>query len=113
MPHCSYPLRSRFQRRGIASLSYPLEISDANGKALFIAREKFKWFQANTFHVFSPEKAGKNDPDLFQMLPITGQGLDRGVDHGHPRDPKGRGIAAKPCTRAIAAINPSAAAVIR
>lgn len=64
MPVFAYPLAiSPFDT------SHRLHITDANGKALFTAREKFSLLKANTIYVDHADKREKQSADLFQIVP--------------------------------------------
>jgi hypothetical protein len=78
MPQYEYPLRLSKMVSRIAIPSFPIEVANHDGVALFVGREKLRIFFANSIHVFSAATAGKKEAEQYQILDHSEQGVDRG-----------------------------------
>lgn len=77
MAQYAYPLSLQRQPGRIANPSHPVAVVAANGEAIYLGREKLRWFTANSIHVYPAQRAGKNDPDRYQILDAQDRQSDR------------------------------------
>jgi hypothetical protein len=79
MPQYEYPIRLRQLESRIAIPTFPIEVTNCDGKILFISKEKLRFFSANSLHVFLTANPKKQGSEKYQLLNYSEKGIDRGV----------------------------------